>query len=363
MKQFLTVLIFLAGTTLVAAQSSSSLEDNGKITGTVLDSANQSAVEFATVALIEVISDKTINGTVCDDKGKFTIKGIPEGKYNVVISFIGYETKTIPVNISDNKERDLGTIRLSTQAEMLNEVVVEGQKAIIEERVDRTIYNAENDATAKGGDASDVLKRVPMLSVDMDGNVSLRGNSNIQVLINNKPSTIVASSIADALKQIPADQIKTVEVITSPSAKYDAEGSAGIINIITKKNNIEGLTLNINTGVGLRGSNLGLGGNYRKGKMGFSIGGWGRANYNTNGSFKNTQRTGLNDDIDDNERLTTQKADTRNSGIFGNYNLGWDYDINPKNFMTASVRFGLRNGKRYQDDLTQRTFENDVLTY
>jgi len=156
------------------------------------------------------------------------------------------------------------------------------------------------------------------------------------------------------LKQIPSDQIKTVEVITSPSAKYDAEGSAGIINIITKKNTLEGLTLNVDAGVGFRGSNLGLNGNYRKGKMGFSLGGFGRSSYNVEGAFENDQTT-----IDGtNTRQTIQMANNRNNGIFGNYNLGWDYDINKKNSVTASVRYGLRNNNTYQDDLTSQTFEN-----
>lgn len=230
---------------------------------------------------------------------------------------------------------------------------------MIEERVDRTIYNAENDATTRGGDATDVLKRVPMLSVDLDGNVSLRGNQNIMVLINNKPSTIMASSIADALKQIPADQIKSVEVITSPSAKYDAEGSAGIINIITKKTTIEGVTLTVDTGVGYRGSNLGLNGNYRKGKMGFSLGGHGRATYNVNGNFENQQLT--RDAETGDERLNSQKANTRNRGLYGNYNLGWDYDINKKNALAASVRFGVRNQNNFQDELTTQRFENKSL--
>jgi outer membrane receptor protein involved in Fe transport len=264
------------------------------------------------------------------------------------------------IAVEKNGEVNLGVIKLSTGAKILKEVVVEGQKDLIEERVDRTIYNAENDQTARGGDATDVLKRVPMLSVDLDGNVSLRGSSNVTVLINNKPSTIMASSIADALKQIPADQIKSVEVITSPSAKYDAEGTGGIINIITKKNTLQGATLNIDAGVGLRGSNLGLNGNYRTGKMGFSLGGFGRSMYNVTGSFENSQ---LTKDLEtNNEYLNLQRADTRQRGLFGNYTLGWDYDIDKKNTLAASVRFGARNNKNFQDGLLTEFYTNDVFS-
>jgi outer membrane receptor protein involved in Fe transport len=323
---------------------------NAKISGTVMDADDNTPVEFANVALLDPATGKPVDGSVCDDKGAFSINKVAEGTYNVAVSFIGYETQTIN-NIKIDKKSDvnLGIIKLSTGAKVLNEVVVEGQKQMVEERVDRTIYNAENDATTRGGDATDVLKRVPMLSVDMDGNVTLRGSSNIKVLINNKPSTIMASSISDALKQIPADQIKTVEVITSPSAKYDAEGSGGIINIVLKKNTLQGATLNVDTGVGLRGSNLGLNGSYRKGKMGFNLGGFGRAMYNVTGSFDNTQitKTPEGAPISTNQ----QTADTRSHGLFGNYTLGWDYDINKKNSLAASVRFGARNNNSYQDNL------------
>ena len=188
-----------------------------------------------------------MNGGVCGDDGKFVLAGIPAGTYTVQVSFLGYKNEERPgVVVTAGGGREPGHLALATSAQKLGEVVVTGQKALIEERVDRTVYNAENDQTTRGGDATDVLKRVPLLSVDLDGNVSLRGSSSIRVLINNKPSTIAASSIADALKQIPADQIKTVEVITSPSAKYDAEGSGGIINIITKTNNLRGATLSVN---------------------------------------------------------------------------------------------------------------------
>jgi hypothetical protein len=332
---------------------------DGRISGTIIDSSTNQPVEFATVALVDPATNKPVDGTVADEKGKFIITKVANGTFRVVVSFIGYENYTQEIALSDRKnEVDMGTIKLGASVTELDEVVVEGERSLVEEKVDRTIYNAENDATTRGGDAADVLRRVPMLTVDMDGNVSLRGNQNVLVLINNKPSTITASSVADALKQIPADQIKTVEVITSPSAKYDAEGSAGIINIITKKNNMQGFTLGIDTNVGLRGSNLGLNGNLRMGKMGFSLGGFGRATYNVTGNYLNQQST-VN--ADETINLNRQEASTRNQGLFGHYNLGWDYDINKKNSLVASVRFGTRNGRNFQDGMLTQSFNNGSL--
>ncbi len=337
-------------------------QGSSRISGIVIDSLTQKPVEFANVALSNASSSTPIDGTICNEKGEFIITKVAAGSYKVLISFIGFETKTITVTIREKQDLKLGNIIISPTSQVLQAVTVEGQKALIEERVDRMVYNAENDLTTRGGDATDVLKRVPMLSVDLDGNVSLRGNQNIMVLINNKPSSIVASSIPDALKQIPADEIKTVEVITSPSSKYDAEGSAGIINIITKKNTLHGLTLNIDSGVGLRGSNLGLNGNFRAGKMGFSLGGFGRSSYNVKGSFINEQLTRtFNDNGNAEETLNVQTADTRNNRLFGNYNLGWDYDIDKKNSLAASVRFGVRNNNNYQDNLTSQRYLNDNL--
>lgn len=360
MKKAFILIIFLGTAMLTTAQVTQ--KGTGKISGTVIDSGTNQPVEFATIALTDA-TGKTIDGTIADAKGKFTISKIVDGKYTVSLSFIGYQTITQSVELEGKKnDINLSTIKLEEEAHQLNEVIVEGKKDLVEERVDRTIYNAENDATTRGGDATDVLKRVPMLSVDLDGNVSMRGSTNITVLINNKPSTIMANSVADALKQIPSDQIKTVEVITSPSAKYDAEGSAGIINIITKKNTLQGLTLNVDAGAGFRGSNLGINGNYRKGKMGFSLGGFGRANYNVEGAFDNSQLTTTTDENQvSTQRLSLQNANNRSQGIFGNYNLGWDYDINKKNSVAASIRYGLRNNNSFQDALTSRIFENGNL--
>jgi hypothetical protein len=238
-------------------------------------------------------SKTPLNGAIADDKGTFTISKVAAGEYKLVISFLGYENKTIePIQVSDSKDDiHASTIKLKPTVQELKEITMQGQKSLMEEKVDRTVYNAENDATNRGGDATDVLRKVPMLSVDLDGNVTMWGSQNLTVLINNRPSTITAGSIADALKQIPADMIKSVEVITSPSAKYDAEGSGGIINIFTKKNNLEGFSVNVDGSSGLRGSDLRMQGSYNKGKMGFTLGGGGRYGYNINGDFENNQLT------------------------------------------------------------------------
>ena len=331
---------------------------NAKLTGVIIDSVSKKPVEFATVALIDLQTVKPIDGSIADDKGAFTLTRLPEGDFRLRISFIGYRDKIVRgIKINRRDDINLGTILLASDTKTLQAVEVVGQKAMIEEKVDRIVYNADRDIMSKGGDATEVMRKVPLLTVDLDGNVSLRGNSNVRVLINNKPSTIVASSVADALKQIPADQIKTVEVITSPSAKYDAEGSAGIINITTKKTNIEGFSLNLDTGFGNRGSNLGLNGNLRTGRMGFSLGGFGRASYNVKGQFQNTQL------LKETGRTTDQLADTRNNGIFGQYRLGWDYDFSKTSNLSANLRYGTRNNIQYQDNFLTRTSGPYFPTY
>lgn len=330
---------------------------NSKITGFVIDSAATQAVEFANIALFSKATGKPIDGTMADEKGKFTLKSIAAGDYKLMISFIGFKDKTIDnIKLAKGQDLDLGVIKMNPDVRTLEEVVVTGEKSLIEEKVDRMVYNAEKDLTARGGDAADVLKKVPMLSVDLDGNVSLRGSSNIRVLINNKPSTIVASSIADALKMIPADLIKSVEVITSPSAKYDAEGSAGIINIITKKSTLQGLTLSADAGVGARGSNLSLNGNYRQAKLGITLGGFGRAFYNKSNSTldQSTLQNGVS-------VLTKQNTDAYDNGLFGRYNIGFDYELSKNQSLTAGVSFGTRNMIRTQD-MTSNLFKSNALT-
>ncbi|MFA6278415.1 MAG: carboxypeptidase-like regulatory domain-containing protein, partial [Pedobacter sp.] len=224
----------------------------GRITITVLDSATQKPIDYASVSLTKTKDNKPVNGGVTDEKGKVVLQNIAPDEYKLSIGFLGYKTKSVLVKTTPEKpDQNLGSIYLIGTANTLNEVTVEGKKAMIENKIDRMVYNAEADATNAGGDATDVMRKVPMLSVDINGNVQLRGSA-VRVLINGKPSGTMANSVADALKMIPADQIKSVEVITSPSAKYDAEGSGGIINIITKKSNAQGVSGSVNASAGTR---------------------------------------------------------------------------------------------------------------
>ncbi|MGI4737305.1 MAG: TonB-dependent receptor domain-containing protein [Janthinobacterium lividum] len=356
MKSILLGFVLVGSASLASAQSTSpapatsAASGTGKLTGTVRDAAGQ-PVAFATVVLRDGATGKPVDGTACDEAGKFTLTAIAAGSYTLQVSFIGYQAleKIGLVFTVKGEVRTLGPLTLIAAPAQLGEVVVQGQRALVEEKVDRTVYNAEQDYTTQGGDAADVLRRVPLLSVDLDGNVSLRGSTNIKVLINSKPSTITAGSIADALKQLPADQIKAVEVITAPSARYDAEGSAGIINIITKQNNLQGKSLSLNMSAGLRGASLGLTGSYRAGRMGVTLGGSGRANYNIPGTFANDQHTYSTPGVL--ASTTQQQALTHYRDLAGQYTLGWTFDLSKQNALWASVRAGLRNSNSDQDEL------------
>ncbi|WP_143959806.1 TonB-dependent receptor domain-containing protein [Litoribacter populi] len=359
LKQFLlSLLLVLTSFQVLLAQNADTEKATYRITGRILEKSTGEPVPYASAVLLNAETKEQVTGAVADVEGRFYITGFKNGNYVLQYAFMGFAALTSEtISITDgNKSLDMGDLRLEEEGVNLQEVTVMGQRSLIEEKVDRTIYNAEFDKTTVGGSATDVLRRVPMLSVDLDGNVSMRGSANILVLIDGKQSAIVASNISDAMKQIPAEEIKSIEVITSPSAKYDAEGTGGVINIITKKNNLQGASLNINTSAGVRGSNLGLNASLKRGKMGWTLGGFGRSGYNILGAFEN-QQTLLNPGGADVQ--INQSADTRTNMLFGRYNLGWDYEINKYNFMTASVSVGLRNMRNRQNNLLTETFVED----
>ncbi len=308
----------------------------GYISGYLLDSVTQKPIEFASIALSPSGLSKITNGEVTDENGKFKISNLSQGDYDLTMTFIGYRDKKLTkIKLTREKpDASLGKLFLSSNTQLLNEVEVVGQAALIEQKVDKLVYNAEKDVTASTGDASDVLRKVPMVTVDLEGNVQLRGSSAVRILINNKPSGIMANSVADAMRMIPANQIKSVEVITNPSAKYDAEGTSGIINIITKKSNIEGLTGTVNAALGTRLNNLNASLSRKSGRLSInsSVGGNFFVPQNGYNTFYRT------DTSNDTTRTLSQSGTSGASRGGGSVSLGFDYDINGFNNVSSTLR-------------------------
>ncbi len=217
------------------------------ITGKIVDAKTNEPLEYATVVLKDIKTQK-LSGGITDEKGNFNIK-TPKGTYEVSFEFISFKTVKLPNRVID-KSMSFGTIKLKEDAEVLDEINIVAEKTTVEIRLDKRIYNVGKDLTVKGASASDVLDNIPSVNVDVEGNVSLRGSENVRILIDGKPSALVGLSGTDALRQLPSDAIERVEVITSPSARYDAEGTAGILNIILRKGKATGFNGSINTTIG-----------------------------------------------------------------------------------------------------------------
>ena len=218
------------------------------ISGTVVDSESGQPLEYATFVLQNADSPDEVTGGITDLDGKFEIE-TPPGKYNIRVEFISYKTYSRQGQLYD-ATTNLGTISLSPDVAQLAEVEVVGEKTTVEVRLDKKVYNIGKDITTSGGNVSDALGNIPSVSVDVEGGISLRGNDNVRILINGKPSALAGFGSTDILQQLPADAIEKVEVITCPSARYDAEGTAGILNIVLKKEKTLGINGSINATIG-----------------------------------------------------------------------------------------------------------------
>ncbi len=329
---------------------------SGSISGKLCDSLNGQAIEYATIGLIQEETNKTVNGITSDDKGFFKLSNVPDGKYKASVYFIGYKSLTIP-NISISKTNDhinLGSIKLANNQTVLKEVTITTEKSLIENKIDKMVYNADKEISSQGGVATDVLKKVPQISVDVNGNVELQGNSNIRFLINGKPSSMFGNNVADVLQSIPASQIQSIEVVTSPGAKYDAEGG-GIINIILKKNTAQGYNGNISLTGGSRLQNGSINLSARKGGFAMS------AFFSGNAQLLSTTLNNM-------DRQSQDTASKQNSSLYqhgssnfsrNGYQTGVnvDWNITPKDNLSASITYNyfenLTNGSTTRQAITQ----------
>ena len=309
--------------------------DIGKVSGKLID-AKSEPVSYATVTLLRKDSS-VVNGDLSKDDGSFVIAPTGLGNFLLRIESIGVTTKFISVAItSDSTQKNLGKVKITQSDNVLKEASIVGEKPVVQLKVDKKVFNVEKNITSSGGSATDVLQNVPSVSVDADGNVSLRGKSGVTILIDGKPATLLGSDVASALQSMPASSIESVEVITNPSAKYDAQGNTGILNIITKKDGRLGVNGNVTLGAGTRdkyNGNIGL--NIRKGKWGAFI----NSSLRINNSYNNV----INDRHDrvspDTTGLLysrhTYEHVPRNFGGFFN-TVGVTYDPNKYNSITIT---------------------------
>ncbi len=254
---------------LVPTYASSINENIGQVSGVVLDKDLGQPIPYATL-IINDLNGTLVAGNSSNEDGSFTIKNIPPGKYTFNAQFIGYKPYTVEIEVSaKNSVINVGNILLEADVAMLNDVTVVAERSTIEQKIDRKVINVGKDLTTTGATAADIMVNVPSVSVDQDGNIAMRGNSNVRILVDGRPTNM---DPAQLLKQIPSTSIKSIELITNPSAKYNPEGMSGIINIVLHKNANDGFNGNVNLGV-TRGENTRYNGsldmNYRTGKVNF----------------------------------------------------------------------------------------------
>lgn len=338
--RFMVFLLVMAGSFFTKLCAQQSPRGSGKITGRVVDSLTAQPVEYATISLVKQSDKKVVNGGSTDDKGFFSLEGIPDDTYELLVYFIGYRTTTVSnITVGKNASVPLGNVRLANRQTMLKEVTVEVEKSVIENKIDKLVYNADKDVTSQGGVATDILKKVPQVAVDADGNVELQGNSNIRFLINGKPSGIFGSNIADVLQSIPASQIQSIEVITSPGARYDAEGTGGIINIILKKNTAQGMNGNVSLTAASRLENGSVNLSARKGKFGMNV------YVSGNGQLPSVTLNSLDRESQTSRLLQDGQSTFYRAG--GQAGTGFDWSPDKKNSITGGFNYNyfLNNSK------------------
>jgi outer membrane receptor for ferrienterochelin and colicins len=325
-----------------------------KVTGKVIEKNSKQPLEYATITLKNTTNPKMIAGGVTNNKGEFTID-VSSGTYDIIVEFISFKSTTIKEkNITENLS--LGTIGLAEDAAQLNEVVVRAEKTTVEIKLDKKVYNVGSDLMVKGGTVSDVLDNIPSVAVDAEGNVSLRGNENVRILIDGRPSNAI--NITEALRLIPADAIEKVEVVTNPSARYDAEGGGGLLNIILKKGKNQGFngTFIANTGYP---DNHGISGtlNYKTEKFNlFTTQGY---NYRNNPGNGLTNAKYFNTDGSVKNYVYEDRSNDRFNNAY-NGTAGIEWYIDKSTSWTNSINYRKSNGNN-EDNVFQDNYDKDFV--
>jgi len=348
---FLTFLLFVGTAGCLQAYGQAS---NWIVAGSLVDSASKKPIEFATITLKAPGDSVIVTGGLSDADGKFSIPVEAAGSYELRYYFVGYKTKqTLILLEAGQPYYNAGTVSLSQDGEMLDVVEVQGEKSYFQGSIDKKVYNIEKDIIASNGTASDALQTIPSVVIDIDGNISLRGNEGVRIFIDGKPSGIAGANMNAILEQIPASMIESIEVVTNPSARYDAEGNSGIINIVLKKNKKIGFNGNVSAGISTTprydgGASL----NFRNEKL----------NFYSSYAFSHDERDSYGDvyrktfDADTISYLNSEMEGTSIS-MNNMARAGLDWFIDEKTTLGISGSFNTSIGER--DDLNVYAFLNE----
>ena len=352
MKSFIqhtfSMLFLLFSSSVILSQ-----DKNIQITGQLIEEATSQAIPYATVVLHDKTTKKIIAGTTSDDSGKFSIS-TSNSNFYLEVSFMGFETKNIQTfNISNNKA-DLGKIILAPDNQTLDEVVITGEVSKTVFKLDKRVFNVGADISSTGASALEVLNNVPSVNVNIEGEISLRGSSGVQMLINGKPS-VLADESSNALGTITADMIESIEIITNPSAKYEASGTAGILNIILKKEEKRGWngSVSVNTGIP---DNHSVGLSLNRRTESFNLFAQLGAGYRS--LPKDSEA--INRDLVNDEVIFSNGTEYRDE-TFYNLTLGTDYHINDLNVLTLSANVAYEIEEQPSETIFSSFDANDAL--
>ncbi|MDB4334824.1 TonB-dependent receptor family protein [bacterium] len=336
-KWGIIILASLIFETLLFANVEEKAGEYGVVKGKVFDKKSKAPIEYATVAVYRTKDNSVVTGTISDEKGEFKISGLKPGSFYIVVSFLGYDdTRFDDVKLEKvQKLIDLGSISIKASTKNIGEVEVVADRQSVQYKIDKKIVSVGKQMTSASLSAVEVLENVPSIRVDIEGNVSLRGSSGITLLIDGKPTVL---DVSDALRQIPASTIENIEIITNPSAKYQPDGTGGIINIVSKKNRLQGVQGLFNVKAGsydMYGGDFLL--NYRKEKSNFYLG----ADYNNQpspGESYSERQTYTEPGIFSTEIISEGTNDRMRKGL--TVQAGWDWEITKSDAFSVGLRFG-----------------------
>jgi len=339
----------------------------GVVFGTVEDAASGVGIEFATISILAFDADKVITGGVTDSKGRFRITEIPVGRFRAQIGFMGYNSITVDdirLMPRGGTEQNLGTLRLEPNVQALEAAEVVEQRSTLEMMIDRKVFRVGDDLNSAGSNATELLRNVPSIDVDIDGNLSLRGSGNVTILIDGRPSGMTGSATQSLLEQLPASSIDRVEIITSPTAKYDPEGVAGILNIILKKDKLEGKNGQVSVTWGTNENHSGsFNGNIRGQKLNFSLNaGWNqRVGFRSGNSLR--QQSFGGDLAGSYDSLSVLNSASISDNLRSSWNLKTGLDWTPSSQTTWNIGVRTNQGSNsgIEDVVNLETWSTDAL--